>query len=507
MHSHLRNLTLIALSFILLPLSTFILLLARLRLRLRPQNVISSSPASSKTILVTGVGMTKGLVLARLFHRAGHRVIGADFSPYAAGSRSTSLSAYHVLRHPGTGGGAGGYLDSVLKVIEGERVDLWVSCSGVASAVDDGWAREVVEARTACRAVQSGGEQTRVLHDKAEFMRHTREAVGQDVPESHLVTSAREMLQVLAGDAKDGDSSGNTSIKGVRYVAKSVGLNDRSRGDMTLLPRDTQEETRLFVSRIAAMGISANDPWLLQEFIPGKEYCTHALVVRGRVRAFVACPSAELLMHYVALPDDSPLALAMLEFTRRQARSFGDGFTGHLSFDFIAREPEGGAQSQEDVHLYPIECNPRAHTAVVLFANTPGLVDEYMTVLESNEGEGSKEEDDSPTNNSDVDTGNPVTPLNPKPYYWIGHDLVTLLLLPTLRVLLLQISPLAYARGLKDFLIHLISWTDGTWDSLDPLPWWWLYHVYWPLQFLQSLARGPAWSRVNVSTTKMFECD
>ncbi|KAH7349309.1 hypothetical protein B0T11DRAFT_312635 [Plectosphaerella cucumerina] len=501
MRSHLKNIALIALSFALLPLSTFLLLLSLFRRRLLLRHKQNAPPASPrKTILVTGVGMTKGLVLARLFHRAGHRVIGADFSPNACGSRSSCLDAFHVLRSPSSGGG--GYLDSVLKVIEGERVDLWVSCSGVASAVDDGWAREVVEARTACLAVQSGGEQTRVLHDKAEFMRHTRDAVGQVVPESHLVTSARDMLLILAGDGKVDTPRDN----GIRYVAKAVGLNDRSRGDMTLLPRETPEETRLFVSRIAAMGISADDPWLLQEFIPGKEYCTHALVVRGRVRAFVACPSAELLMHYVALPDNSPLALAMLDFTRRQASSFGDGFTGHLSFDFIAREPEGGARGPGDVRLYPIECNPRAHTAVVLFADTPGLVDEYLAVLEDGK-DGVDGESAMETEDSDDTSLAPLTPDHPKRYYWVGHDLITLLLLPTLQLFLLQISPLVYARGLRDFLVHLISWSDGTWDPLDPLPWWWLYHVYWPLQFWQSLVQGPAWSRVNVSTTKMFECD
>ena len=36
-----------------------------------------------RTVLVTGVGMTKGLTLARAFHLCGHRVIGADFEDLA----------------------------------------------------------------------------------------------------------------------------------------------------------------------------------------------------------------------------------------------------------------------------------------------------------------------------------------------------------------------------------------------------------------------------------------
>ncbi|KAK3044781.1 hypothetical protein LTS18_000367, partial [Coniosporium uncinatum] len=51
---------------------------------------------------------------------------------------------------------------------------------------------------------------------------------------------------------------------------------------------------------------------------------------------------------------------------------------------------------------------------------------------------------------------------------------------------------------------HLLSWKDGTFEVQDPLPWFVLYHVYWPAQFVQSLRTGNWWSRVNVSTGKMF---
>ncbi|KAG9590125.1 hypothetical protein KCU90_g14242, partial [Aureobasidium melanogenum] len=49
-------------------------------------------------------------------------------------------------------------------------------------------------------------------------------------------------------------------------------------------------------------------------------------------------------------------------------------------------------------------------------------------------------------------------------------------------------------------------WKDGTYEIWDPLPAWWLYHVYWPFQFAKSLVTGFKWSRINVSTTKMFGC-
>lgn len=43
-------------------------------------------------------------------------------------------------------------------------------------------------------------------------------------------------------------------------------------------------------------------------------------------------------MHYEALPPESALSRAMLQFTRVFAAKSGDDFTGHLSFDFLMDE-------------------------------------------------------------------------------------------------------------------------------------------------------------------------
>ncbi|TQN71990.1 hypothetical protein CSHISOI_03541 [Colletotrichum shisoi] len=518
----LKNLALIALSLAFLPLNTVLLFACYAWQHLRPGRASGTpgapgtadqrQPLRRRTILVTGVGMTKGLTLARLFHQAGHRVVGADFSPHACGSRSRALSAYHVLQKPGRGS-ADPYLDSVLRVVEQEKVDLWVSCSGVGSAVEDGIVKEVLEARTGCRAVQFDVARTQVLHEKDSFMEHTRET-GLRVPESYLVTSRNEMIAALDGAAaglsydSEGEAAKPPRARRPRFIAKSVGLNDRGRGDMTLLPLPTEKQTYDHIYRLEWLGLSDKEPWLLQEFIDGHEFCTHSLVVRGRVRAFVACRSAELLMHYVALPPESSLSLAMLEFTRKQAASFGESFTGHLSFDFMVTDTDVAVakmSSPEQLALYPIECNPRAHTAVALFGDTPDLVQQYLAVLDD-------DDDDADDDNDDDKSGaglgvEVVTPRKPTKYYWIGHDLLTLLLLPTAQLLLFRTSLAAYGRSVKTFAEHILFWKDGTFEPWDPLPAWWLYHVYWPSVFWNCIVNWRCWSRINVSTTKMFECD
>jgi hypothetical protein len=140
--------------------------------------------------------------------------------------------------------------------------------------------------------------------------------------------------------------------------------------------------------------------------------------------------------------------------------------------------------------LYPIECNPRAHTAVVLFTGTHRMVDAYMSLLE----------------------GQPiievVTPAQTGgyKYYWVGHDLVTRLMLPTFEILTLHISLRKALNQYFEFVKHALLWRDGTFEIWDPFPWWWLYHVYWPMRFYHCMQTGTNWSRINVSTTKMFEC-
>jgi hypothetical protein len=95
--------------------------------------------------------MTKGLSLARIFYQAGHRVIGADNVFISAGRLSRSLAAYHELSPPTLGPYA--YVDSLVEVVLKEKVDLWVSCSGVASAVEDAEAREIIESKVSQRGM------------------------------------------------------------------------------------------------------------------------------------------------------------------------------------------------------------------------------------------------------------------------------------------------------------------------------------------------------------------
>jgi hypothetical protein len=195
-------------------------------------------------------------------------------------------------------------------------------------------------------------------------------------------------------------------------------------------------------------------------------------------------------MHYEPLPASSPLSKKMLEFTERVCKDGGETFTGHLSFDFLVENDDKGAAAK----FYPIESNPRAHTAVVLFEQTPEMAEAYLSIFNS------------PNPLTSKNKPGPVFPRTPTySYYWIGHDLVSFVILPLLDLLFGATTLQSAFNDLATFWSHVVGWKDGTYLFEDPVPFFVLYHVYWPAKFLEALRRGQAWSRINVSTTKMFE--
>ncbi|KAI0135354.1 hypothetical protein F4814DRAFT_400688 [Daldinia grandis] len=455
-----------------------------------------------ETILVTGVGMAKGLTLARSFCVSGHRVIGADFEdPHipCPGRYSRSLSAFHRLSKPNAKNGTQAYIGQLVDVIRTEDVKLWVSCSGVTNAIEDAEAKEFIEKHTSCKCIQFGVQTTSTLHDKGLFMEECKK-LGLPIPETHLVKSKPDVFRILSDCV-------TLNPKG-RYILKPVGLDDIHRGNLTVLPLKTEEETRTYISQLP---ISDSNPWILQQYISGgKEYCTHALVVEGRVKCFLACPSSEFLMKYEPL-QESALWKAMLaftvEFVRRSPNS--ETMTGHLSFDFMASEEDISHQGFKR-NIYAIECNPRAHTAVVLFGHQGpeayAMVQAYLALVQGNQEMNTA--DSIPKQKLLARTEGPIIspPANAQPRYWIGHDLVSLFLYPLFRWSIRPGNSRRIATDVLEFISHVLLWKEGTFEIWDPLPALILYHVYWPMTILSAWWQGNNWSRINVSTTKMFAC-
>ncbi|KAI1281677.1 hypothetical protein F5Y07DRAFT_266510 [Xylaria sp. FL0933] len=493
--------SLVFLSLLVSPISLVVLCLSTIKNLINPSSEFQDATRNKtprRTILVTGVSMAKGLTLARAFYLCGHRVIGADLEDRlipCSGRFSKSLSAFYRLPNPSSSDLKKVYIDTLVQIIKHEGVDIWVSCSGLHRAIEDAEAKEAIEDQTMCKCIQFDVDTTSLLHEKNTFMRACLER-GLPVPDTHEITSGDQVMQFLA--------SSELLRPRRKYILKPLNLY---RGDMTLLPLPSEIMTKEYVSRLS---ISPSTPWILQQFIQGgEEYCTHALVVRGKLKCLVACPGSDLIMHYTPLPQDDVLWHDLRDFNIRFLERFpaSERMTGHLSFDFMVTK---GTKGGPEKAIYAIECNPRAHTAVVLFAQQgPEMRDMIRAYL-------SAVEDPQVSSNIDAKvvcgpkSGCEETLVTPprvcSSRYWIGNDIISLLFHPILRLITGSAGfGDVSASGLR-FLGHMLTWKEASFEFWDPLPALMLYHVYMPLTILAAWWQGKRWIRVNVSTTKLLVC-
>jgi hypothetical protein len=194
-------------------------------------------------------------------------------------------------------------------------------------------------------------------------------------------------------------------------------------------------------------------------------------------------------MHYAPLSCDDALWQTLRDFTMRflQRSPNAESMTGHLSFGFMVDSGGKGIGSKKNI--YAIECNPRADTAVVLFGQQGlvmrRMVEAYLSAIDDSVNGSAypkvvhvhKQDDKEPLVMPSKST---------RPRYWIGYDLVALLLHPLL-CLGTGSKLMSFKRFLTSSLIfreHLFTWKEGTFEGWDPLPALVLYHVYLPLTIL-----------------------
>ena len=177
-----------------------------------------------------------------------------------------------------------------------------------------------------------------MLDDKTAFS-DARASLGLRVPD-------------LAPDHRRPADRGLRLPAGRNYILKRIAYNPVGRMDLTRLSPDTRERNAAF-ARIA--GDLADDPWILQEFVTGQEYCTHGTVRDGGLQVYGCCESSAFQINYADV--DKPEIRSWVEDFVGAL-----GITGQASFDFI---------EAADGHAYAIECNPRTHSAITMFHDHP----------------------------------------------------------------------------------------------------------------------------------------
>ncbi|MEG4808374.1 ATP-grasp domain-containing protein [Microcoleus sp. F8-D3] len=433
-----KTIATLILLLLVMPLNLALTAIALLRSIILKPFQSRSTAATPQTILISGGKMTKALQLARSFHNAGHRVILVETEKYwLTGHRySRAVDRFYTVPNPQTEE----YSQALLKIVRQEGVNVYVPvCSPVASYYD-AEAKRVLSGH--CTVMHVDVETLQRLDDKYEFAT-AAQALGLPVPKSYRITNPQQVIDFDFSDAQR------------QYIIKSIPYDSVRRLDLTKLPCETPAETAAFVN---SLPISESKPWIMQEYIPGQEFCTHSTIRDGHLQLHCCCESSAFQVNYqnVDRPD-------IENWIRQFAKSLN--LTGQVSFDFI--------QAADDGEIYAIECNPRTHSAITMFYNHPDVAKAYL------------EPDPLPQT---------VQPLaSSRPTYWIYHEiwrLVTHLSSPKLVSERLQII----AQG-KDAIFE--------WD--DPLPFLMVHHWQIPLLLWGNLQKPKEWIRIDFNIGKLVE--
>lgn len=390
-----------------------------------------------KKILLTGGKMTKALQLARSFHEAGHQVFLVETHKYwLSGHRfSCAVKGFHTVPAPEKD--SNGYCQELLKIVRQEGIDVFIPVSSPVASYYDSLAGTLLSPY--CEVIHFSPDITQMLDDKFTLCKQAR-SLGLSAPKSFLITNPQQILDF------------DFEADGSRYILKSICYDSVSRLDMTQLPFAQMEDY------VKNLPISKENPWTMQEFISGQEYCTHSTVRKGKIRLHCCSASSPFQVNYEHI--DKPEISAWVDKFVKELN-----LTGQISFDFI---------QTKDGTVYPIECNPRTHSAITMFYNHPGLADAYLK-------------------DSEDDNEVPMVPLpESKPTYWLYHEIW-------------RLTEIGSLSDLRIWIQKIVNGTDAIFQLNDPLPFLTVPHWQITLLLLENLRKLKGWVRIDFNIGKLVE--
>lgn len=279
--------------------------------------------------LVTSSRMPFALDQIRKLGRSGHMVFASDTFLAAPGSHSKYVEEARVTASPRFETET--FLADVERFVRDARIEL------VLPAFEEVFHLTRHRDRLAGADLFAPPFETLMrLHDKVAFARFCEE-LDLAVPRTIIAESPKALRAAIAEIP--------------RYFARAA----YSRGGVLLL---TNTGPLAGVVDIDQCRPTADNPWLVQEFVDGTDVCSMSVVHHGEVYAHATYVHPREIEHaggivFESIDDPSSLAIA-------QRVAEASRYHGQLSLDF-KRTPRG--------HVV-IECNPRP-TAGVLFMPPP----------------------------------------------------------------------------------------------------------------------------------------
>jgi predicted ATP-grasp superfamily ATP-dependent carboligase len=283
-------------------------------------------------VLITGARLPYALALIRAFGEAGHEVVAADSIRATPGAHSRHAREHLVVAPPAL------HPDRFAADVAAaaRRYEVALVIAPFEDALHLAHRREALPAGT--RLFADRFATLRALHDKAAFMERCA-ALGVPVPRGERADSPAELRAAIAGLdrwlAKPAFS--RAGIEQVTNVGSRAGEHDLA--DC----RPTREA-----------------PWLVQEYVDGRDLSSLSVAREGRIALHCAYELPVSAGGGYGLSYTSIAAPETLAIAGRIARDAG--YTGFLGLDYRAGDG-----------LTVIECNPRCTPGALLFDH-PALV-------------------------------------------------------------------------------------------------------------------------------------
>ena len=385
----------------------------------------------AKRILISGGGMTKALQLARLFHAAGHYVVLTDEYSYATHRYSRCVSRFYLCEDSDL---AEKYIQSIVEIVQREQIEIFLPVSHSSNECLDARVKQALLPFN-CQTLHGDIEQLQILSNKQKFIDYARSR-GLTVPKTYYITDRN---QVLTYDLSKEKRS---------FILKSLTYNPTARANLVKIPCETREKTLEYINSLT---IDENSPWIMQEYLSGKEYCTHGMFQNGQLKVYACCRSSSWLLNYKHLNNKSNILQWVEKFCSHLK------LTGQASFDFI--------ECDDDGLIYALECNPRTHTAITAFYNQPLVAQAYL------DSDGLLDRYIEPKSNA-------------RETYWLYHELWNLL----------------HVRNVDEFLRIMKLFLHGKeaiYSLDDPLPFFLHYSYHMPRLILYNILHRKFYTKID----------
>lgn len=395
-----------------------------------------------RTVLISGVAHTKGLHVAKTLAKAGHRVILADTEDFwcSAARWSCFISKFYTVPNLSSRDGNEAYINGMVNIAETEKIDWYIPVSHTKTALSDTIIKQSlakVNPQIKC-LVFDDPKLTAVLDDKLLFLEECLK-LNLRVPyfkEVDKVTEVHEMAR-------------RGLFLNSHYFLKPLLPYSVDRLNFTRIPSNAEE----FEKYIAcyASKLNSDNPYLVQQFIKGKEYAANVIAINGHIQAFHVCPCSPTQIDYDVVKHPE-----IKEWVENFCKA--KQITGCICFDFLEDDDSG--------EVYCIECNPRLHSGVVSYHMQASLERAIRGAMEVQ-----------------FQLSMAVEPSASSTHvYWLYNEIAKLGL---------------FQQGVGEFIHTLWTGKDAVFDASDPWPFFMLNHCQMPVMLLRALISGKRWSITN----------